>query len=456
MKRKSFLALFFVIIMTFSFIPAQAQQDFPLLSVKSSGDEVIKLQQRLIQAGFLIGQADGIYGEATRKAVVSFQQAMASQGHQLKADGIAGPATLSLLYDDGVMRPFIDFSLGTTGQRVIALQNRLIDLKFMAGPADGVFGQKTLEALQAFQSHLIANGAQDLMVTGSMDKATRDWLDPKADLSGFSIRAPEFFDDANPLELRDEYLNAKACILVRADTGEILYAKNPDERMFPASTTKIMTLLLAVERGGLEDRVTVPSSALKVPADSSLVPVYPGEKMLLRDLLHGLMLRSGNDAANAVAEICAGSVEEFVSRMNLKAEQMGLSGTQFTNPHGYHDPEHYTTARDLVTLAVYAMQNPQAAEIACALEYQMAATSKRGALTLYSGSELLNASSPFYYKDAYGIKSGYTSAAGFCYVGMARRGDRMLYAVIMASRTRNRGWNDMARLFNFGFARMGY
>lgn len=455
MKRNGALAFFLASIIMFASVPVSARQSLPLLSVNSTGENVVRLQERLIQAGFLTGRADGIYGEMTRQAVLSLQQALASLGHRIKADGIAGPATLSLLYDDGIMRPFIDFSLGTTGQRVIALQNRLIDLKFMTGRADGVFGQKTLEALQAFQRYLIGHGAKDVQVTGAMDEATRRWLVPQADLSGFSIRAPEFFDDADPLSLRDEYLNAEACVLVRADTGEILYAKNLDERMYPASTTKIMTLLLAVERGGLDEIVTVPASAGKVPADSSLVPVYPGERMPFRDLLYGLMLRSGNDAANAIAEICAGSVEAFVARMNRKAEQLGLSGTHFMNPHGYHDPEHYTTARDLVTLTVYTMQNPQAAEIACALQYQMSATVRRGALTLQSGNELLDPGSPYYYKGAVGIKSGYTSAAGFCYVGMARRGNGTLFSVILGSRTRNRGWHDMARLFNYGFAGRG-
>ena len=225
--------------------------------------------------------------------------------------------------------------------------------------------------------------------------------------------------------------------------------------MYPASTTKIMTLLLAVERGGLDERVTVPASAAAVPKDSSLMPVYPGETMPMRDLLHGLMLRSGNDAANAVAEITAGSVEKFVLRMNLKARQMGLTDTQFANPHGYHDPEHYTTARDMATLTMYAMQNPMVAEIAGTLEYRLSPTVKRGELVLNSGSELLNPLATAYYPGAYGIKSGYTSAAGFCYVGAARRGSAVLYAVILNSRTRNRGWDDMARLFSYGFALRG-
>jgi len=428
--------------------------DAPVLSLGSQGEQVRSLQQRLILSGFLAGQADGHYGKATKDAVLQAQQALIGQGHSLQADGVFGPVTRALLYDDEAMRPFIDFSLGARGQRVVSLQNRLIDLKFLEGPADGVFGENTRDALRAFQRHLMAFGAEGVTDSGAADAAARRFLNPSADLSAFSIRAPEFFDPARPLELGDEFLNARAAILVDGSTGEILYAKNPDERLYPASTTKVMTLLLAVERGGLDRKVTVPREAAEVPRDSSLVPVYPGEEMPLRDLLYGLMLRSGNDAANAVAVLCDGSLEGFVGRMNQRARQMGLDGTQFRNPHGYHDPEHYTTARDLVTLGMYAMQNPEAEAISSALRHMMAPTGKRGALALNTASELLLPAAPAFYPGALGIKSGYTSLAGFCYVGEARRGDAVLYAAILNSRTRNRGWADMARLFDYGFARL--
>jgi D-alanyl-D-alanine carboxypeptidase len=449
---KRFVAILFIMMLSFSSSLSETRPDYPLLSVGSGGKEVVVLQQRLVAAGFLTGQVDGRYGEGTRKAVAAVQQALNQRGYQLKVDGIAGQQTLSLLYDDQVMAPFIDFSLGTTGQRVVSLQTRLIDLKFLDGTADGVFGQKTLDALKAFQTLLHQQGAGGILVNGLADEATRGWLKLDADLSGFGIRAPEFFDDADPKSLSGEFLNAKASVLVNARTGEILFSKNLDERLYPASTTKMMTLLLAVECGRLDEMVVLPASTGEVAKDSSLVPVYPGERMSMRDLLYGLMLRSGNDAANAVAELCAGSVGQFVTQMNERARQLGMNGTQFTNPHGYHDPEHYSTARDLAVLALHAMANPVFREVASTLEYDLQPTSKRGVLHISNTSELLKPSSPFYFEGAAGIKSGYTSAAGFCYAGTAQKGEAHMVAVILGSRTRNRAWNDMARLFRYGFA----
>ena len=449
---KRLFAVLCMLMLLFSSSLSETRPVYPVLSVGSGGKDVIALQQRLVLAGFLTGQADGRYGEGTRKAVAAVQQALNQRGHRLKVDGIAGQQTLSLLYDDQVMAPFIDFTLGASGQRVINLQTRLMDLKFLDGPVDGVFGQKTLEALKAFQTRLHQHGASGILVNGLADEATRTWLKLDADLSGFGIRAPEFFDDANPKGLSGDFLNAKASILVNARTGDILFSKNMDERLYPASTTKMMTLLLAVECGRLDEMVALPASTAEVAKDSSLVPVYPGERMSMRDLLYGLMLRSGNDAANAVAELCAGSVGQFVAQMNERAAQLGMSGTHFTNPHGYHDPEHYTTARDLAILVLNAMANPVFREVATTLEYDLQPTSKRGVLQISNSSELLKPDSPFYFEGAAGIKSGYTSAAGFCYAGTAQQGDANLVAVILGSRTRNRGWNDMARLFRYGFA----
>ena len=454
MKGKAIAALVCVLLLFAQTALSQTPPTYPILAVGSRGAEVKKMQQRLLDAGFLTGQADGVYGERTRDAVLALQNALAARGHQIKADGVSGPLTLSLLYDDEVMRPFIDLSPGAQGARVIRLQTRLYDLKFLKSAVDGVFGQKTGEALRAFQEKLIAGEAEGVLLNGILDAATRPYLDLDADLSRFHIRAPEFFDKSRPLDLTDDYLNASACVLVDAGRCQIMYAKYPDERMHPASTTKIMTLLLAVERGRLDETVTIPPSASKVALDSSLVPVYPGEKMPMRDLLYGMMMRSGNDAANAVAEICAGSVDKFVLRMNERARELGLLSTHFTNPHGYHHDNHYTTARDLAALAAAAMQNAVFYKIATALEYTMPATKKRGPLKIRNGNELLNPLSSRFYPGALGIKSGYTSKAGFCYVGAATANGQTLIAVILQSRTRNRGFDDMARLFDYGFVRL--
>ncbi len=131
-----------------------------------------------------------------------------------------------------------------------------------------------------------------------------------------------------------------------------------------------------------------------MPKDSSLVPIYPGEKMTLKDLLFGLMIKSGNDAANAIAVKVSGSVDKFVAEMNRKAQELGLQDTHFTNPHGYHHKEHYTTARDLATLTRHAMKNNAFLSIAASLEYELPPTSRREALILSSNTELLQKDSP--------------------------------------------------------------
>lgn len=446
---KRLLALICVLLLLV--VPAFANQ-YGTLSNGVSGEAVTRLQQRLFDSGFLNTPPDGVYGKGTAQAVRSAQKALNEKGHKLAVDGIAGAATQALLFDDAVMLPFIDYSSGTIGKRVMDMQTRLIDLKFLKGVADGHFGGQTLDALKAFQQHLKDKGAEGIQVNGVMDEASRNWLKPGSDLSPFDIIAPEFFDRTQPLTLQDDYLNAEAALVADAKTGKILYAKNAQERLYPASTTKMMTLLLALERGNLDEVVTLPASTGEIAKDSSLVPVYPGEKMSMRDLLYGLMLRSGNDAANAIAEICAGSIDKFVEQMNAKAKELGMEGTHFTNPHGYHDPEHYSTAKDLLILAYAGMSNPDFVSIASALNYTMQPTEKRGILGIYNTNELLSSASPHFYPGAYGIKSGFTNAAGFCYVGAAKKDDSVLYAAILKSRTRNRGWDDMANLFNYGFA----
>ncbi|NLA53900.1 MAG: D-alanyl-D-alanine carboxypeptidase, partial [Clostridiales bacterium] len=246
-------------------------------------------------------------------------------------------------------------------------------------------------------------------------------------------------------------LYAKSAILIDMQTGRVLLSKDTDAKRYPASTTKIMTLLLALENMNLNQTVTIPGAASAVPKDSSLVPVYPGEVMPLRDLLCGLMLRSGNDAANAVAVLTSGSLESFVTLMNKKAAELGMTGTVFTNPHGYHDKEHYTTAGDLAKLSLYALQNPAFRDIITATSYTMQATSRRPELLIKVNTDLFNPLSRFYYAPAFGIKSGFTRAAGFCYVGSAAKDGRLLLAIVLGGRTRYQAWTDITRLFQAGF-----
>ena len=243
-----------------------------------------------------------------------------------------------------------------------------------------------------------------------------------------------------------------ACLLMDAPSGQVLFENQADQSMYPASTTKIMTLLLAIEHGDLEREVTVPDSAADIPADSSRMPVYPGETMCMADLLYGLMMRSGNDAANAVAELCSGSVEAFVQEMNDKAQALGMNNTHFVNPHGYHDKQHYTTARDLAILTREGLTNADFCKVTTCLSYTLPPTQKRDSLTLTSPYEIFDPESEYYIDGAAGVKSGYTSHAGFCFVGAYQKNDRTLIAVILGAPSRNRAWSDLKRLFAYGMA----
>jgi D-alanyl-D-alanine carboxypeptidase (penicillin-binding protein 5/6) len=444
---KRLLCLF----MLLALIPLGSMSEAPAtLYLGSGGSEVVRLQNRLIELGFLKGTADGMYGPATLNCVVAAQTALKEQGHTLSVDGVFGPQTATLLYDDIVMRQYLDLRRGSSGQKVLTLQHRLYDLNYLEDRADGLFGSRTEDALTRLQETLVLGGATDVEANGVYDKATRDIM--ANDLSAYGIQAPEFFDDSRPMSLTSEYLYGRTAILLDAANDRVLFEKDADKHMFPASTTKIMTLLIAVEHGDLDRTITVPASARQVPKDSSLVPVYPGEQMTLRDLLYGLMVRSGNDAANAVAQIVSGSVDAFVDEMNQRAAGLGMTNTHYMNPHGYHHEGHYTTARDLATLSRHAMSNNFIVHIVACMEYTLPPTSLREKLVIRNNTELLQPFSPSYYEGAFGIKKGYTRAAGFCYAGAAARGDRLLIAVVMDCRDRYKAWADMARLFDFGFA----
>ena len=167
--------------------------------------------------------------------------------------------------------------------------------------------------------------------------------------------------------------------------------------------------------------------------------------------MHGLMIRSGNDAANAIAELCSGSVEAFVSLMNDRAQMLGMTQTHFMNPHGYHEDEHNSTPRDLALLARNGLTDPAFCQIATCLTYTLPATSQRDELVLQNSYEILDPNIPWHIPGAAGVKSGYTSAAGFCYVGAAQRGEKTLIAVVLGVPGRNRAWQDLRRLFEYGF-----
>lgn len=416
----------------------------------SSGEEVRLLQQRLITLGLLEGTADGAYGKKTESAVKEAQRLLAFAGQPLTPTGIADDMTLALLFDESAENALLTLCEGSTGERVKEVQNRLIDLKLLEPPADGDYGADTAFAVQQFQQIMLRLSAFVTRTDGVLDTASQQLL--FSDLSIYHYPAPVCFDDSQPLSLTGDYLYGDACLVMEATSGRVLFEKSSRQPMYPASTTKILTLLLALEIADLNATVTIPASAAEVPADSSLVPVTPGESMTMEDLLHGLMIRSGNDAANAVATLCCGSVEAFVEKMNQKAAALGANDTHFVNPHGYHAQEHSTTAYDLALMARAGLTNADFCRIVTCLHYTMQPTAKRDALALNCTHELFDPQSEFYIPYAAGIKSGYTSMAGFCYVGAAQTQQGTLIAVVLHAPTRNRAWMDLDRLFSYGYA----
>ncbi len=176
---------------------------------------------------------------------------------------------------------------------------------------------------------------------------------------------PDDYNAEEPALLTADELYAESAILIDAKSGNTLSSKNEHARMHPASTTKIMTLLLGIESGiELDSVIAIPQAAADVPSDSTLIPVYPGDQMSFRDLLKSFFLCSGNDGANAIAMLVSGSIENFVIRMNSRAAEIGCVDTHFANAHGYTNEEHYTTAYDLALITRTAMENETFREIA--------------------------------------------------------------------------------------------
>jgi len=232
------------------------------------------------------------------------------------------------------------------------------------------------------------------------------------------------------------------------DTSVVFYERNADQRVFPASTTKIMTTLVALDNGNMDDSFTVGDEVLgttiKFTELSSLMGIKPGETLTLRDLVYGLMLVSGNDAGEAIAKHVAGSVDGFVALMNQKAQEIGMTGTHYTNPHGVHNDDHYTTARDMAKLMAYALQNEEFVKIAATKTYTVPANSVRPTdLVLVNTDRMLNAvqGDPVQtvYPYAIGGKTGDTPMAGKCFVVAAEKdGARVIITM----------FGDKAELYN--------
>ena len=222
----------------------------------------------------------------------------------------------------------------------------------------------------------------------------------------------------------DLEVNAEAAVVMDADSGRLLYAQNPDKRLANASTTKIMTALLTLEQPNQDRYFTVDSDAIQV--EGTTMGLQPGDSVTLHQLAAGMLLPSGNDAANAAAVEIAGSEEAFVRLMNQRAAELGLENTQYRNPSGLDAEGHYSSARDLATLASHALENEDFADIVSKQEIRMAFGNPLYNRSLYTTNKLLER-----YPYAIGVKTGYTDVAGLCLVTAAEKDGTRLIIVTL-------------------------
>lgn len=247
-------------------------------------------------------------------------------------------------------------------------------------------------------------------------------------------------------------ISAEGGILMDADSGAVLYGKSIHVPYFPASITKILTALIVIENCSLDDMVTFSHNAVyNVEADSSNANLEEGDILTVRDCLYAMLLRSANEAANALAEHTAGSIEAFAAMMNAKASSLGCTDSHFNNPSGLNDPDHYTSAYDMALIAQAAFRNEIFVAIDSTLYYDLPPTKRNpDGLRIYPGHRMLKKNMAQYYPGIVGGKTGYTSLAGNTLVTCAERSGMKLIAVVLNGHQTH--YADTKSLLDFGFA----
>lgn len=238
-------------------------------------------------------------------------------------------------------------------------------------------------------------------------------------------------------------LNSRRCVIFDRTSKTVMYGKNEELRSAMASTTKIMTATIALENGNLQDEITIDRKA--AGTGGSRLGLKRGDKITLNDLLYGLMLRSGNDAAVAIAEHIGGSVEGFAELMNQKATELGLKDTHFVTPHGLDSSEHYTTALELAKLTDYALKNEKFAKIVATKSTTISINGNPR--QLFNTNELLGV-----LNGVIGVKTGFTNGAGRCLVTETKRGDMDIIVVVLGADTKKDRTKDSIKLIEYAFA----
>lgn len=278
---------------------------------------------------------------------------------------------------------------------------------------------------------------------------------------------------SSAMALNDPPLSSKAVVLVDIGTGNVLFEKNADEKIYPASTTKIMTVLLAVEaieagKVSLTDSVTAQSSiTTALGEDGSSAGIVVGETMSLESVLYCAMLSSANEACNMVASYISGDIPSFVKLMNERALELGCTGTNFRNTHGYPDYNHYSTARDMALIALEAYSHPLFMEICNTITKTIPATNMSEARVIGNTNGLINNDSElypgYYYEYAKGIKTGHTNDAGYCLISSASKDKISLLCVVMGGmavekveKTDYTNFSDSISTYNWAFENFSY
>ena len=269
--------------------------------------------------------------------------------------------------------------------------------------------------------------------------------------------------ESQPKDISDEIV-ADAWVVMDSQSGEILLEKNKDKRHFPASITKIVTAIMAIEQRDLNEVVTVSQHA--ADTEGSSLYLKKGDKVILKDLLYGIMLHSGNDGAVATAEHLAGNEVEFARRMTLFVRSIGAKNTNFVNASGLPNENHYTTAYDMAVITRYAMQNPIFREIVSTKGYRWSENLWSESLGIHEKDDALQygvtwTGQPMVvnhnrllkqYEGATGIKNGFTHEARYTLVGAAERNDTELIAVILRSTNVDTAYQDITKLLDHGFS----
>ncbi len=323
--------------------------------------------------------------------------------------------------------------------RILSIISSLIVLAvFGTAQYDAVLKQLTYDRL----------AAKDIIASSLKDTTEQQKTGTENEQNSELNNGDEAKSKADPdtEEIKKMSLSAKAAALIDASNGRVLYEKNGEQELPMASTTKIMTCIVALENANLDDVVTISRYASSMP-DVQL-NIVAGEKFYLRDLLYSLMLESHNDTAVAIAEHVGGSVECFAMMMNAKAKELGCEHTNFITPNGLDADEHYTTAVELSRIAAYAIKNQEFLKIINTPSWQFTEINKGRSFTVNNKDRFLSL-----YDGAIGIKTGFTGKAGYCFVGAVQKNNKTFISTVLGSGWpphKTYKWTDTKALMDYG------